>query len=93
MTTSESSSQTCHMSLATAEDVVRSSRSMDDTHLSRGHLSTGSVDERQTYVWPELYESAHTSRVLQELLQARDALRHRSMLLRTRIFLQIMVLP
>ena len=61
MTTSESTNQTCHMPQATAEDVVRSSRPMDDGHLSRSLLDTGIVDERQTYVWPELCESAHTS--------------------------------
>ena len=49
------------MSQATAEDVVRSSRLMDDEHLSRSLLDTGIVDERQTQVWPELCESAHTS--------------------------------
>ena len=45
---------------ATAEDVVRSSRLMDDEHPSRSLLETGIVDERQTSVWPEFCESAHT---------------------------------
>ena len=47
-----------HLSQATARDAVSSSQT--DTTLSRSHLSTGIVDERQTYVWPEFYESAQT---------------------------------
>ena len=48
-----------HLSQATARDAVSSSQT--DKTLSRSHLSTGIVDERQTYVWPEFYESAQTS--------------------------------
>ena len=51
-----------HMSCATAREDVVSSSLVDDTDetLTRSHLSSGIVDERQTEVWPEFFESAHT---------------------------------
>ena len=63
MTTMESSKPICHVSLATAESVVRSSQSDIDETLMRSHLERerGFVNERQTCVCPELDESAHTS--------------------------------
>ena len=58
----ESSKQTRHVSLATAESVVRSSQSDINETLMRSHLERerGFVDERRTHVCPELDESAHT---------------------------------
>ena len=51
-----------HMSCATAREDVVSSSLVDDTDetLTRSHLSSGIVDERQTEVWPEFFESAQT---------------------------------
>ena len=49
-----------HSTLATARDAVSSSRVYDDETPTRSHLSSGIVDERQTYVWPGFLESAHT---------------------------------
>ena len=58
----ESSKPAGHVSLATAESVVRSSQSDINETLMRSHLDRerGFVDERRTYVCPELDESAHT---------------------------------
>ena len=58
MDITEPTIQVGHLSQATAEDAVRSSRPMGDEHLSRSLLSTGIVDERQTSVWPEFCEGA-----------------------------------
>ena len=52
--------QVSHLSQATAEDAVRSSRPMGDEHPSRSLLHTGIVDERQTSVWSEFCEGAQT---------------------------------
>ena len=60
MDINEPTIQVGHLSHATVEDAVRSSRPMGDEHLSRSLLSTGIVDERQTPVWPEFYEGAQT---------------------------------
>ena len=49
-----------HLSHATARDAVSSSPVDTDKTLTRSHLSTGIVDERQTDVWPEFFESAQT---------------------------------
>ena len=49
-----------HLFHATARDAVSSSRVYDDETPTRSHLSSGIVDERQTYVWPGFLESAHT---------------------------------
>ena len=50
-----------HVAYATASDAVSSSPVDTDKTLTRSHLSSGIVDERQTHVWPEFFESAQTS--------------------------------
>ena len=42
------------------KDTCRFTGKMKKKKPSRCHLSAGSVDERQTYIWLEFYESAHT---------------------------------
>ena len=49
-----------HSAYATARDAVSSSPVDTDKTLTRSHLSSGIVDERQTHVWPEFFESAQT---------------------------------
>ena len=62
MITDEYSEHHRHTSCATAREDVVSSSLVDDTDetLTRSPLSSGIVDERQTEVWPEFFESAHT---------------------------------
>ena len=49
-----------HSAYATARDAVSSSPVDTDKTLTRSHLSSGIVDERQTHVWPDIFESAQT---------------------------------
>ena len=60
MDINEPITQVSHLSQATAEDAVRSSRPMGEEHPSRSLPDTGIVDERQTPVWPEFCEGAQT---------------------------------
>ena len=72
MTSNEHSELHRHMSCATAREDVVSSSPVDDTDetLTRSHLSSGIVDERQTHVWPEFLESAHTSEHLGAVVES-----------------------